>query len=97
VIESKTENDALPQEKLGGSHRAHGGSAKVLNSARSLRVAFQQTVVEWLPNLLRAAQLGDWRRSEFDVEDRVRHSDSLRSRWAIPFFERDFVCYRVTE
>ena len=43
-----------------------------------------------------AAQLGDWR-SEFDVEDRVSHCDGLIGRGAIPFFERDFVCYRVTE
>jgi hypothetical protein len=43
-----------------------------------------------------SAQLGDWR-SEFDVEDRVRHCDGLIGRGAIPFVERDFVCYRVTE
>jgi hypothetical protein len=47
-------------------------------------------------SLSRAAHLGDWR-SEFDVEDRVRHSDGLIGRGAIPFFERDFVSYRVTE
>jgi hypothetical protein len=47
-------------------------------------------------SLSRAAHLGDWR-SEFDVEDRVRHCDGLIGRGAIPFFERDFVCYRVTE
>ena len=47
-------------------------------------------------SLSRAVQLGDWR-SEFDVEDRVRHCDGLCGRWAIPFVERDFVCYRVTE
>ena len=43
-----------------------------------------------------AVHLGDWR-SEFDVEDRVRHCDRLIGRGAISFFERDFVCYRVTE
>src|ERR1700722_17273270 len=46
--------------------------------------------------LLRAGQLGD-RRSEFDVENRVRHGDGQIDRGAIPFVERDLVCYRMTE
>jgi hypothetical protein len=54
---------------------------------------------EWGKTFLQqspAAQLGDWR-SKFNVEDRVRHCDGLIGRGAIPLFERDFVCYRVTE
>ena len=47
-------------------------------------------------SLSRAVRLGDWR-SEFDVEDRVRRCDGVIGRGAIPFAERDFVCYRVTE
>jgi hypothetical protein len=58
--------------------------------ARFLRTPLAKT------SLSPAAQLGDWR-SEFDVEDRVRHCDGLIGRGAIPFVERDFVCYRVTE
>jgi hypothetical protein len=41
-------------------------------------------------------RLGDGR-LEFYVKDRVRHRDGLISRGTIPFFERDFVGYRVTE
>ena len=52
--------------------------------------------LDGLLNASRAARLGD-RRSEFDVEDRIRHGNGLIDRWAIPFCERDFVCYRVTE
>ena len=47
-------------------------------------------------SLLHPARLGDGR-LEFYVEDRVRHRDGLISRGTIPFFERDFVGYRVTE
>ena len=47
-------------------------------------------------SLLPVARLGDWR-LEFDVEDRVRHRDGLIGRGTIPFFERDFVGYRVAE
>jgi hypothetical protein len=47
-------------------------------------------------SLLPVARLGDWR-LEFDVKDRVRYRDRLIGRGTIPFFERDFVGYRVAE
>ena len=96
MIESKTENDALLQEVLSGPLCSPWMPGSLEFRTKS-KVGFPTNrPLEGLLNLSRAAQLGDWR-SEFDVEDRVRHGDGLSGRWAIPFFERDFVGYRVTE
>jgi hypothetical protein len=86
----------LLQEVLGGPPCSPWMCGSLEFCAKS-KVRFPpNSRLDGLLNSSRAAQLGDWR-SEFDVEDRVRHCDGLIDRWAIPFFEGDFVCYRVTE
>jgi hypothetical protein len=97
--------------KINSGHERHPGNVDAFQGAGELRASapvgslhesVSPTPKEFSESPLAktslspAAQLGDWR-SEFDVEDRVRHCDGLIGRGAIPFFERDFVCYRVTE